>query len=637
LTVEVKGLFSVLFQRYSPVDIAVSVIGLIMLALSLLVDLVVVKIIGFILFVGSLGYIYFSRRGKEIDQLSPPHFQANSTVLEKQPMSKKIVFDDLHATRVVHYEGDAAPAEPVAPQEQSAVVNPAAPKRELTDFNVGDFFDLDTDAFTRESEPRAEFDFLLSKVLAVVKEVLFAHTVALFWANREKQQMVLEAKVTSSNCFMAGRRFPIESDVVSQIARTGKPEVITQVNPISERDLLRYYDDVDFVKSFIGAPVYFNQNIVAVLAADSRVEDAYGAETVSLIGEFTKLISALIKTYTDKYDLLVDSEVLRAVKRMEDTHRQDFSLPTVVDSLVTEVSRLIAWDFISVVLFEHESQSWLVQRVMKRGEGSYLNGREKIDLEKSIVGSCIKGNLPRSIGDISTVSEPRYFRGENITVAGSFLALPISSAGKCYGALIAESQHKENYSSRDVVILEHLIRAAAASIEILSLQDVVKEYVILDEITGTYTRKHLLQRIEEELQHADDFGTDLSLALFSIDAKEDLLNRYGNEGFNYILYALGKIFQKSIRSYDVLGRLDNHRFGVLLLNTPANDAYLWAEKIRKTIASQILSFQDKSFSVTVSAGVCGALEGTTKEELLKNAQQVLQKASESGGNLVRVF
>ena len=119
--------------------------------------------------------------------------------------------------------------------------------------------------------------------------------------------------------------------------------------------------------------------------------------------------------------------------------------------------------------------------------------------------------------------------------------------------------------------------------------------------------------------------------------KEDLMERYGNDGFNFVLYSVGRIVQKSIRSYDTLGRFDGHCFGALLLNTAANDAYLWAEKVRKTIASNVLTFQGKSFSVTVSVGVCGAVEGTSRDELVANAVHVLNKATESGSNLVRVF
>jgi PleD family two-component response regulator len=77
--------------------------------------------------------------------------------------------------------------------------------------------------------------------------------------------------------------------------------------------------------------------------------------------------------------------------------------------------------------------------------------------------------------------------------------------------------------------------------------------------------------------------------------------------------------------------------GVLLINTAASDAYLWAEKIRKQIAGHIMTVGGRSFSITLSAGVCGLSDGMRKEDMLAGTMQLLSKAVEDGGNLVRVL
>jgi PleD family two-component response regulator len=77
--------------------------------------------------------------------------------------------------------------------------------------------------------------------------------------------------------------------------------------------------------------------------------------------------------------------------------------------------------------------------------------------------------------------------------------------------------------------------------------------------------------------------------------------------------------------------------GVLLINTTASEAYLWAEKVRKQIASHIITIGGKSFSVTLSAGVCGLTDGMHKDEMIAGTTRVLSKAIEDGGNLVRVL
>jgi hypothetical protein len=55
------------------------------------------------------------------------------------------------------------------------------------------------------------------------------------------------------------------------------------------------------------------------------------------------------------------------------------------------------------------------------------------------------------------------------------------------------------------------------------------------------------------------------------------------------------------------------------------------------IASHVIEVAGRSFSVTVSVGVCGLIDGMRKDDLLEGTAQVLHTAIENGGNLVRVY
>jgi PleD family two-component response regulator len=85
-----------------------------------------------------------------------------------------------------------------------------------------------------------------------------------------------------------------------------------------------------------------------------------------------------------------------------------------------------------------------------------------------------------------------------------------------------------------------------------------------------------------------------------------------------------------------MGRQSENRLGLLLIHTTASDAYLWAEKMRKQIAGQVITAGSRSLSVTVSIGICGLMDGMLTEELATGSDKVLVKAMEHGGNLVRV-
>src|SRR5208283_156158 len=216
-------------------------------------------------------------------------------------------------------------------------------------------------------------------------------------------------------------------------------------------------------------------------------------------------------------------------------------------------------------------------------------------------------------------------------------SVPIISLNKCYGAVTIESNEKFNFSRRDIEMLYRLAENAASALEIYYMQDVINEYVIIDSQTGVYSKKFFLQKLEEELERADDTGNELSMIFITVDKAADVTQRFNRDGFERVMLTLAKAIRGGIRPYDIVGRFDAHRFGVLLVNTPANDAYLWAEKIRKNLAGLVINLDGKTFSITISIGVCGVLEGMRKEDLVGNTTAVLNKATEAGGNVVRVY
>jgi diguanylate cyclase (GGDEF)-like protein len=143
--------------------------------------------------------------------------------------------------------------------------------------------------------------------------------------------------------------------------------------------------------------------------------------------------------------------------------------------------------------------------------------------------------------------------------------------------------------------------------------------------------------VEQEVRRAEDYGQELSLVSVAVDGMKDLQSRHGREGFDAVMAGVARVIRSLVRPYDPIGRLDDDRVGVLLVNTAASDAYLWAEKIRTHVASQVMTVGPRTISVTVSAGVCGMMDGMEKDDLLNGTGRMLQQAIDNGGNLVRVY
>lgn len=606
-----------------------------------LVGLITASVVALVLSGALLTYVAvtYRRRPAFVEPMSEESL-TSPTLEEEVPEMKKIIFDDFQPEgkqyRVDFVEKEAA--EPV----QVGMKRSVAPSKEYT-FQLSDFCDVEEEVFNREAGPKSEFSYLMKKVLTTIKEANFAHTVAFYWINRDKNQMVLESFVSDSEKFTAHRRRELGTDVISQIAESGRPQVLSRVNISGQLEMLGYYDGIEPVKSFVGVPVFYPKvgigagDPVAVLVLDSMEEDAFGAETLTLLGQFTKLISALIKSYTDKYDLLLDSEVLRSITRMRDQLKLDFSLYNIVKTLSEETSRLVSWDYITVVLFDESRKTWAIQYVMNRMNDPYVALMQEVDPQHSLVGMVLQTSTPRIFDQYDPAGLPRFYKAERVDSQGALMLLPINSVNRCYGVLVIESKDRKTYSESDAKLLQKLVEISSWALEILSLSEVVNNYISMDETTGVAARKYFLTRMNEEVQRANDFSSHLALVMVSIDSMNDLLSRYGKDGFDFALQNVGRIIKSFIRPYDLVGRYDFNQFAVLLMHTTSNEAYLWAEKLRKNIASNIINIDQKSFSVTVSVGVCGTSAEASDVELLGNTTQVLRKAVEAGGNMVRVF
>jgi diguanylate cyclase (GGDEF)-like protein len=621
------------------------VVGVVSFLGGLVFSAAFVKIVLLLFSAASIAYVIVrvgKRRGFFIQSADDRH---SPTSEESNIRMKKLVFDDFQVSGKqyqVDFVDEPEQSQPIHQERNNIELKKKdSEKATITVFELNEFIETRGVGEDAEEGPRTEFHTLIQRVLSVVKDIQFAHTVALFWMNKEKQQLVLEAYTTDSEKFMTNRRLPIGSDVVSQIAINGKPQIVNFVDALGQGDMVPYYETTDAVRTFVGVPIFFSgiqsQDPVAVLTLDCLEADAYGNETITSLAQIAKLISMLIRSYTSKYDLLLDSEVLRSICRVREQLSIDFGSHSITRSLAEETSRLVPWDYIAIVLFDDSRKSWVVHNLLNRMNDPYVPLMSELDPQHSLVIGVIQTSVPKIIDDLSTTTVPRFYQAERCESKGALVIIPLNSLNRCYGALVIESKDPKTYSDTDVKLVQKLAETSSWALEILSLTEVMNNYISLDETTGVSTRKSFMGRLHEEVQRASDFSNDLSLVMVSIDRMDDHIARYGREAFDFILQNVGRMVKVSIRTYDVVGRFDFNCFVILLVNTTSNEASLWAEKIRKNIASNILNIDNKSFSVTISVGVAGAIDEASDVDLLENTDRVLRKAIEAGGNIVRVY
>jgi diguanylate cyclase (GGDEF)-like protein len=478
-----------------------------------------------------------------------------------------------------------------------------------------------------------------------------AQSALFFWMNSRKQHLVLECASLDDFAYkylVPERRYSIENDAVSKTAIRGEPQLIQRIAPQAEYDLIPYYTDVIGVRSFAAMPVFFGDSLVAVVAVDSLVEDQFSAETLRLLTEYSRLISGLVRSYIETYDLISSARTLESARKLHQLSSGDFSIHAprdaertaeyILRALSEAAGELIDWEWFATISFDVTQRAWGIHNLQAKASESYIAPKTRIDLNESIIGKCLRTGKSERV-DSLTQQSIRFSIEEarERSVGHSFLVIPIRTAQKNYGALAIEHSESARFTDVDIEALEHLTRSAASALEILALSEIVHDRALTDILTGILNKRGFDDRLGQELSRAKEFDEPLSVILFEIDDIVQFAERFNQEDLDTIVLALTGVLQYLKQPYDVLARVAEYTFAVLLIKMTDEEAYLWSEKVRQKIVSEVIALGRKSFSITTSIGLAGARRNSTTDDILTCAKMALDKAKERGGNEVIVY
>lgn len=249
-------------------------------------------------------------------------------------------------------------------------------------------------------------------------------------------------------------------------------------------------------------------------------------------------------------------------------------------------------------------------------------------------------------------------------IPGSLMCAPIEAAGELLGVLnISHPQPNffNEWHQRLLIVycgilgqlisnnrllrrMERKIRLRTTELEsALGEAQLLKakyEHLSLrDEMTGLYNRRYFFPATEKILARADRNGEAVSLALLDLDRFKSINDRYGHAGGDLVLQKIATMLQNAVRQSDILARFGGEEFVLLMPETDCESGKILAERIRQSIQSLPIIYQNHSINVSVSIGVScwRPSEGHPQlEAMLREADAALYKAKRNGRNQVVV-
>ena len=212
------------------------------------------------------------------------------------------------------------------------------------------------------------------------------------------------------------------------------------------------------------------------------------------------------------------------------------------------------------------------------------------------------------------------------------LLVPMRYKSKIIGILALGPKQHGSYSGEEITLLTKVSQELAVTLANAQLYSVTRDRAHTDDLTGLLSHGYFHRRIDEEISRCSRFGNIFSVLFLDIDLFKSYNDAFGHLAGDDILREITHHIKSSIRSIDIPCRYGGDEFAVILPESPLDDAYSVAERIRKKVETEMDS---KGIAITCSIGVASwPTSGVTKESLLTAADSALYWSKQAGRNRV---
>lgn len=480
-----------------------------------------------------------------------------------------------------------------------------------------------------------QFNFILEKILDVIKHVFLVHSAIFFWYRKDKGQIIFH-NIASDEKNLQRIKYQLGSDIISKVIISGNPNYTCHINSNVESDLIKYYNTAIGIKSIAAVPVYLNEKLIGVLAIDSKSEDAFGPETIYTLGKFVRMITLILSIYDEKFSIELVNQKLDAILELIGNSNKDISEKKLIQNFIVVLDKFIDWDVLGIVLYDTSAKNYILKKLVNRTSTEYIGENLAVDISPdTLIGTSIRnGNSIRL--DDSGASKYFIFR-KNVTsdIKGSLMIVPINSNGRMHGAFVFESLKKKIYTDDDVRLVEKVASYFASQLDYLLNKLLLENYLSIDLETMLFNRPTFEKRVQEELTKFKSTDMHIGLALISVDKVDKLVKKYSQKVIPKIAKHISLQLSKEAEDLMLIGRLENLKFGVLFLNRDSASDNVWCQKILQKISGESIYYDEQEISITVSIGYAGGIKLTRADTLFNLADTALNKAILDGGNKIR--
>lgn len=218
------------------------------------------------------------------------------------------------------------------------------------------------------------------------------------------------------------------------------------------------------------------------------------------------------------------------------------------------------------------------------------------------------------------------------------LICPLVSGRMAHSAVVLRVPEAGVFHSTARQRLSLLSNQIAAALGIARAYETMAQRATHDGMTQLLNHMAFREQSALAVERAARSKRPLSVLILDIDHFKSVNDTYGHAVGDEVIRAVAGVIRSQVRRVDIAARYGGEEFVVLLEDTNADGAYLFAERLRERIEALTHQAGEITFRVTVSLGVSVYPEHAHDDQtLLEHADAALYVSKRNGRNRVTMW
>lgn len=164
----------------------------------------------------------------------------------------------------------------------------------------------------------------------------------------------------------------------------------------------------------------------------------------------------------------------------------------------------------------------------------------------------------------------------------------------------------------------------------------LQQAALTDELTGTWSERHFLHILNQEIARQERYKEPFCLLLLELDHASAVRSQFGSEAADGCIRDAARLIRLELRHSDVLGRMSPDCFGVILVNTSMSWSLEVGQRISVRASRMPFSVPGRTLYLSLSGGLTDFRTGDNTAGMLQRAQKALRKSQSAGRDRVSV-